>query len=203
MVSIPPERRLGLFVAGSGCRRGAIELQWGRRNGAEVDVLRSDVVGDVQPRIPTSPWTFLAASELRTASAGEFVRIAASPSTVPRVPVAVTAPVTYDTEQPLTPVRAEDSTLVHPICAVPPVCRQPRSLRVSWRYRAISLVRRRLPARIRTRTPVPSSDRDLYPVQRLPLTDGWIAAAGVVVYEVERRVVGATAVAPASKTQGS
>ena len=42
-------------------------------------MLRSDVVGDVQPRIPTSPWTFLAASELPAPHPlAEFVRIAAS-----------------------------------------------------------------------------------------------------------------------------
>ena len=44
---------------------------------------------------------------------------------------------------------------------------------------------------------------DLYPVQRLPLTDGTNPPAGVVVYEIERRITGAETVAPDSEDEVS
>ena len=112
---------------------------------------------------------------------------------------------TYDTEQLSRVVGAQDSTLVHPNlllylpCARPPllangVVEVPRYF--VWFDDAFQ--------------PHPYEDtspflgiEDLYPVQRLPLTDGVDPPAGVVVDEVERRVAGAIAVAPASKTQGS
>ena len=125
--AIPPERRLGLFVAGSGVGGGPIELQWGRRNGAEVDVLRSDVVGDVQPRIPTSPWTFLAASELPAPHplGGSRSEITRHPATVsPRFRSLPTPPASRFRSSRV--VGAQDSTLVHPnLLLYLPCARQP------------------------------------------------------------------------------
>ena len=203
---LPADRRLGLFVAGAGVSGGSLELQWGRLKGGDVEVLRSDVVGDIQPRIETGPWTFVAASELPPPHPlAELVRIATPQSTVPGAPIAVSAPVTYATGRLSRLIREEARTLIHPnLMLYVPCARQPRladGIVEPPRY-FVWFDDPFQPLPFEATSPF-LGVHDLYSVQRLPLTDGLNPPLGVVVYEVEQRIPGADIVPPEADTHGS
>jgi hypothetical protein len=190
--ALPADERLGVFVAGSGVSGGPLELQWGRRQGDDFEVLESDLIQDVQPRIETSPWTFLAASELPSPHPdAEVVRIAVAPSSAPRAPVAVTSPVTYGTTRLSRLIgRPGARTLVHPnLLLYLPCATQPRLAngRVEVPAYFVWFDHPYLPHPFEATSPF-LGIQDLYAVQRLPLTDGPNPPPGVVVYGVERRI---------------
>jgi hypothetical protein len=205
--ALPHDKRVGLFVAGWGVSGGLLELQWGRRQGDNFEVLESDVLGDVQPRIETSPWTFLAASELPSPHPdAEVVRIAVPLATPPRAPVAVTAPVTYATTtlSNLTR-RTQARTLVHPnLLLYLPCATQPRLAdgRVEVPADFVWFDNPYFPQPFEATSPF-LGIHDLYAVQRLPLTDGPNPPPGVVVYGIDRRIRGGELVPPTSHTHGS
>jgi hypothetical protein len=201
------DRRIGLFVAGSGLSGGPLELQWGRRQGGDFEILESDLVGDVQPRIETSPWTFIAASELPAPHPdAEVVRIVVTPSTAPRAPVAVTAPVTYATTRLAGLLGAPAArTLVHPnLLLYLPCATQPQLAdgRVDVPAYFVWFDHPYQPHPFEAASPF-LGVHDLYPVQRLPLTDGPNPPPGVVVYGIDRRIRGGELVPPTSHTHGS
>jgi hypothetical protein len=205
--ALPGDRRIGLLVAGSGLSGGPLELQWGRRQGDDFEVLESDLLGDVQPRIETSPWTFIAASELPSPHPdAEVVRIVVTPSTAPRAPVAVTAPVTYATTRLSGLLGAPAArTLVHPnLLLYLPCATQPRLAdgRVEVPGYFVWFDHPYEPHPFEAASPF-LGVHDLYPVQRLPLTDGSNPPPGVVVYGIDRRIRGGELVPPTSHTHGS
>ena len=182
---LPEDGHFGLFAAASAVTGGQLALDWGREDGkARVDELRTDTFGDVVPRIETTPWTFVAASELPVPAPGaNVVRITTTPSTVPRAPLAVTAPVAYGAA-PLSHLLGghEGSALIHPAlflyfpCARQPtlaggVVEVPRYF--VWFDNGFQ------PHPYEPTSPF-LGVHDLYAVQRVPLTDGPNPPAGVV-----------------------
>jgi hypothetical protein len=204
---LPGDGRLGLFVVGSGVAGGALQLDWGRQRDGRVDVLRSDVVGEIGARVETVPWTFVAASELPAPHPqADAVRIAAPPSVTPRAPVAVTAPVTYQTER-LSRLLGDriGAALIHPALFLYfPCARQPTLAK------GIVEVPRYFVWFDHPFKPDPYEPtspflgvHDLYPVERLPLTDGPDPPAGVVVYDIDPQIPGAEVLSPDSYGRSS
>ena len=160
-----------------GDRRGVSRFEWGREQGGQVDVLRTDAVGGIEPRVETSPWTFVAASELPTpAPAGGRrphrlppVRPPARPRCGHR-PRDLSAPRRSPASSP-TRMRARSFI---PACSSTSRVPGNRGLRTAWsRCRGTSCGSTTRSSRTRSRTTSPFLGvRDLYPVQRLPLTDG-------------------------------
>jgi cell wall arabinan synthesis protein len=204
---LPADRRLGLFVAGSSVTGGEVALQWGRDQGGQIDVLRTDAVGAIEPRVETSPWTFVAASELPPPHPlAEVVRVALPASAAPSAPVAVTAPVTYRTETLSRLISDPDArTLVHPaLLLYVPCARQPKladGVVEVPRY-FVWFDHPYQPHPFEPTSPF-LGVHDLYPVQRLPLTDGTNPPAGVVVYEVDPRLPDAERLAADVDVDGS
>ena len=197
---LPADKRLGLFVAGSRVTDGELELEWGIEQAGQVDPLRSDPVVGIEPRVATTPWTFVAASELPAPdSRANVVRIATPRSTIPRAPVAVTAPVTYSTER-LSGLLGDQSAdaLVHPsLLLYFPCAGQPRlaeGVVEAPRY-FVWFDHGFQPHPYEATSPF-LGIHDLYPVQRVPLTDGTNPPPEVVVYEIDRRIPGAVMAAP-------
>ena len=203
---IPADRRLGVFVAGSRVTDGELALQWGREQGGQVDVLRTDAVGAIEPRVETSPWTFVAASELPPPHPlADVVRVALPLSAASGASVAVTAPVTYRTETLSRLISDPDArTLVHPALLLYfPCARQPRladGMVEVPRY-FVWFDHPYQPHPFEETSPF-LGVRDLYPVQRLPLTDGANPPAGVVVYEVDPRITDSERLAPDADADG-
>ena len=74
---LPPDGRIGLFVAGTGVDSGELELEWGRTRDGRVMHVGAGAVGGINTRIATAPWTFVAASELPAPKQeADLVRIA-------------------------------------------------------------------------------------------------------------------------------
>jgi len=205
---LPDDGRFGLFAAASAVTGGQLALDWGRQDGkARVDEVRADPVGDVVPRIETTPWTFVAASELPVPAPGaDVVRMTTTPSTVPRAPLAVTAPVDYEAA-PLSHLLAgpEASVLIHPALFLYfPCARQP-----TLADGVVEVPRYFLwfdngfqPHPYEPTSPF-LGVHDLYSVQRVPLTDGLNPPSGVVLYEIERQIAGGKVLSPESRTDAS
>ena len=168
--------------------------------GAQVDVLRTDTVGGIEPRVETSPWTFVAASELPAPHPNaDVVRLSVPQTAAPQAPVAVTAPVAYRTETLSRLLAAPGaSTLIHPALLLYfPCARQPKladGVVAVPRY-FVWFDHPFQPHPFEPTSPF-LGVRDLYPVQRVPLTDGTNPPSGVVVYEVDPRVSDAERVPP-------
>ena len=199
---LPRDRRLGLFVAGAGIRPGSLALQWGRARTGSIEVLGSDGVGGLAPRIASAPWTFVAASELpRPDPRATVVRLAVPQAGAPGAPIGVTAPVTYRTERLADALEEQSSpTLVHPTLVLYfPCARQPalRSGAVEVPRYFVWFDQPFQPHPYEATSPF-AGVHDLFAVQRVPLADSARPPAGVVVYEVDRRVPGGAVAAPDS-----
>ena len=202
---LPADRRVGLFVADA--RAGELALEAGRLRNGQVDILRSDAVSPVGTTVETSPWTFVAASELPAPRPGRERRPDRyAPVWIPRAPVAVTGPVTYRTERlaRLLGDRAAGS-LIHPnLLLYFPCASQPRLAEgiVEVPRYFVWFDHPFQPHPFEPTSPF-LGVHDLYAVQRLPLTDGTDPPPGVVVYEVDRRIPGAVEAAPDSRADVS
>jgi len=197
----------GIFVSGSHELVEGLALEWGQQRRERIESLgtdglrpEADVVAEVRPDVVT--WRFLSAPELPPREQGaSAVRFALRSGIAPGSALAVTAPVTYTSEHlSLRLAEASALPLVLPnMLMYVPCARQPRlddgvveapSEIVAFLYA--------WPVGLGA-SPF-SGLFDLYRLQRLPLADGTGLPRGSVLYDVDRRIPGATQATPDKRT---
>ena len=203
--TLPPARELGLFVTGAPAPSDRLRLEWGRAAGGGVTQLGVDEL-DVSVGVLSgdAPWRLYGAGDLPTPpERATAVRIVLLADVAPGAALAVTAPVTYETE-PLTSRIAKREArnyvfanlLLYFPCAKLPelgqgVVEVPEHV-VTWRNDFS-------PLRYQLTSPF-LGVLDLYDLEQLPLTDGEDAPADVLAYEVDREIPGAVRLAPEATT---
>ena len=192
---LPRRTALGLFVAGSAVPSEALQVEWGRIRPSGVARVETEDIAGVEPRVASAPWTFVAASELPSPPAeANAVRIRLRASDVPPASFAVSAPVSYRSGRLSTVLRQRETTsLIHPSLLLYFPCARQANIVAGVAEAPTLFVWFDHPFQPHPFEPTSPflGVRDLYSVQRLPLTDGPNPPAGVVVYDIDDRVPGA------------
>jgi hypothetical protein len=194
---VAPDQPLGLFVSGQPAAADRLELEWGAVTGRRVRRVRLDAVPlrSVSERGATVPWRFVAAGELqRPPRDATVTRLVLSSDEPSATTIGVTSPVKYTNETLASRLdRRGASELVLPnMLAFTPCARLPRLADGIVEVPATLVTTRDWP------TPfpyVPSSPFaglfDLYPLERLTLTDSPNPPSDVVVFGVNQHIYGA------------
>jgi hypothetical protein len=113
---VPPDGRFGLFVAGVPGPTDRLRLEWARFPDDRVEPLGTDDAGvEADPLAGNAAWRFYAAGELPAPPPeARLVRITLTSDAAPGAALAVSGPVTYDTEPLSLRVNRESSSLVLP-----------------------------------------------------------------------------------------
>jgi hypothetical protein len=202
---LPARGRIGFFLAGVPVGEDHLSLEWARRAGATVKPLgRAGVAEDAgtDTRPDLVYWRFYAAADLPAVPAeANVVRFVLATSGRPGTAIGLTPPVTYTDQSLATAVRRDTPTLAVPnLLPYVPCVRQPEVDETAQMPGAILAFRT-------TMWPVGAGTSpfdgvtDVYPLVRLPLSDSADRPGDVALYEVDRRIEGAT-LAPAVPTRG-
>lgn len=202
---LPADSRFGLFVAGARGPSDRLQLEWGRhRDAGVVELLgRATVQDDSGPLSGDAPWRFHSAGELHDpVSETTAIRVVLDSGDAP-VAVAVTSPVTYESEVLAGRVRSATPTLVLPNlrmyfpCVRQPTLKngvvEPPSHVVSWAFAKSSSLWGRGSSPF-------EGVRDLYDLERLSIADSDNPPPDVFVYRLDHRIPGATLVPPTAST---
>jgi hypothetical protein len=113
---LPADGRLGLFVAGVPGPADRLRLEWARFPVNRVEPIGTDDAGvQADPLAGNTAWRFYAAGDLPTPPPeARLVRVTLTSDATPSAALAVTAPVTYDTERLSLRVNRESRSLVLP-----------------------------------------------------------------------------------------
>ena len=191
--------RFGLFIAGSTVPDDQLSLEWGQvGTSGHLQALRTDAVTGIVSA--ATPWTFVDASELPKPVAGaNAVRIVRNATNPPQAPLAVTAPVRYR-QASLSGLLAQQgaTALIHPaLLPYFPCARQPalRAGIVDAPNYIVWYGDTYQPLLFAAASPFVGV-RDVFPVQRLPSSDGTSSLERMTVYKIDQRIPGAEKLAP-------
>ena len=195
-----PDEPFGLFVAGADS--GRLSVEWGASRGGRIIPLGADGVSVVRHSIATDPWAFVTSSQLPERHSGaEAVRVTVAGEVVPGSPVAVSAPVTYETGV-LARRLEQGSTLIHPnLLLYFPCAKQPRlDDGIVEVPRHIVWFDHRFQPHPYESTSTILGLQDLYPVVQLPTADSQKPPESVVVFGTNERIPGAQVAPPEVST---
>lgn len=202
------EGRFGFYISGKPTLSDRLGLEWGRLQGSRVETLDTSEISTGFTYEPGSvPWRFIAGGELparnRRANA---MRITLHSGVAPGTTIAVTAPVTYATENLVR--RLDDSgsaSLVLPNLVTYFPCARLPLLRngIAEVPRQIVVLRNSVsPVRYGATSPF-AGVLDLYPLERVTMADSSNPPEEFVVLGVDRRIPGAKVAPPIATTLGS
>jgi len=206
---LPSGGRFGLFVGGTPAPSDRLELEWGRvRGGRAVSLETGEVSTDfASEAAAVLSWRFVAAGELPARSRGaDVVRIVRRRGVGTDRALAVTAPVTYASEQLARRLDQSDSlSLVFPnLVTYFPCARLPQLSDGIVEVPRQILVPRSSPSPLRYAETSPFVGLlDLYELGRLPLADSMNPPADFVVFNVQKVIPGAVLIPPERSTARS
>ena len=205
---LPANGRVGVFVAGAPGIGDTLRVQWGRRTGSDVEVLRDDaVVGLTGPLTGNSQWQFLPATELPSREPdATVVRTTLVSDTAPGAAIAVTAPVVYASEKLADKLnRDEPRTLVLPnLVTYFPCVRLPRLGDGVFEIPRYVLVSPNPHSPLRYPVSGPFAGLvDVYELARLSTGDSSNPPDEALVYEVDQDIGGAALAPPVKTTRAS
>jgi hypothetical protein len=202
---LPADGRFGLFVAGVPGPADRLRLEWASLPDRRVVPLGTDDAGvEADPLAGNTAWRFYAAGDLPTPPPeARVVRVTLTSDAAPGAALAVTAPVTYDTERLSQRVNRESSSLVLPNLYTYLPCTTLPELRAGI-VEAPEYVLVSLNPLSPVRYPVSSPFAglvDVYELERLSVADSENPPDELVVFE-RREIPGAKVAPPTVTTVG-
>jgi hypothetical protein len=197
---LPHGQRLGFFLTGIPGSSDSLELEWGRTQRGRIERMGSARVTGVltdDARPDLVYWRFYAAGDLPTPPQGATaLRFALRTDLGPGSAIGLTSPVTYEDEPLVTLLERNVPSLALPnLLTYVPCVKQPR-VGGAAEVPKLILAFRDTMWPLGTGTSPFDELPELYPLVRLPLSDSQDPPADVAVYDVDRRIDGATIAPP-------